>query len=115
MNKIKILVFSDSLGLPRNTPQAVNWEETWVQLLSKIYCVEYCAIGGAKVSDLSRQISYYKIFNPDIVIVQSGIVDCAPRALTEFEKQIIERFAILKSFFHSLNLKVFGALVVPPK
>ncbi len=99
MNKIKILVFSDSLGLPRNVPQTVNWDETWVQLLSSNYDVQYCSIGGATVSDLFRQTAYYKMFNPDLVIVQSGIVDCAPRALTEFEKTILEKNSLLNTIF----------------
>ena len=95
----KIFVFSDSLGLPRNAPEIVKWSETWIQLMKSNYTLEYLSLGGATVDELYRQSSYYKTFESDIVIVQSGIVDCAPRALKESEKRLIKKNRFVDQFF----------------
>ena len=36
---MKILVLTDSLGLPRDIPEEVLYEDTWVSLLSENYTV----------------------------------------------------------------------------
>jgi hypothetical protein len=88
----KILVITDSLGLPRPTPEIVKYNETWVYKLSEVYNVHQISIGGAIIEDLGSQINYAKMFEPDIVILQSGIVDCAPRAMTKNETRILNKF-----------------------
>jgi hypothetical protein len=88
----KVLVFSDSLALPRPTPEVVNYNETWVYKLSQIYNVHQISIGGAIIEELSTQINYAKMFEPDFVILQAGIVDCAPRAMTKFETRFLNKY-----------------------
>ena len=80
---MKLLVVTDSLGLPREKPEKLEYNETWCYLLKNKHEIHQCSIGGAKASQLLGQINYLKLFNPDFVIIQSGIVDCTPRALTE--------------------------------
>ena len=88
--KETILVIGDSLSLPRNFPEEVNSCDIWPQLLQKkgINIVQ-ASLGGGTIKDLFLQSNYYKAYTPSRVIVQSGIVDCAPRALTYFEKNLI--------------------------
>ncbi len=95
---MKILFLTDSLSLPREeNGQVVKYEETYLSILRKEFpemLIVDSAIGGATIWDLFRQIFYYKYFEPDLVIIQCGIVDCAPRAFTEFEKKILNRLGI---------------------
>lgn len=94
--KFKILIFSDSLALPRAVDNAwTHYEETWPFLLkSRLPNVDiaHCGIGSSITSDLIYQFRYWKAHCPDLVIVQAGLVDCVPRALKKSE------LAILKSF-----------------
>ncbi len=91
---MKVLVITDSLGLPRPVPEVVEPEETWVGLLSKKYdVVSYCS-GGSTIKDLYSQIAYFKMYRPEVVFIQSGIVDCAPRAFSQFENEFINKFSL---------------------
>jgi len=87
----KLLVLGDSLTLPRNTPEACAYEQTWPVLLKQFYEVHQVSIGGGTVRDIYRQIEYHIAFKPDYVILQSGIVDCAPRALSAFELEVLNK------------------------
>ncbi len=100
----RVLVFSDSLGLPRPKPELVKHDETWIHLLSGNYDIQQFSIGGAEVSVLATQIEYAKMFEPDVVIVQSGIVDCAPRALTRNENKFLNKYKVTR-FFLKIILK----------
>lgn len=98
----KILIIGDSLCLPRDKPEIVNYNETWPYLLKQSgkYEIFQLALGGGTIVDLYEQISYYTIINPDIVIVQSGIVDCAPRALKRLERDIVSSNKLLSELFN---------------
>ena len=102
--KIKILVLGDSLCLPRNEPEKVNLWQTWPYLLkiNNDFEVIQLGIGGATIKNLYEQSSYYFPSEPDIVIIQVGIVDCAPRALGNLEKEIINSNRLLSYLFHHL-------------
>lgn len=83
---MKIQIFSDSLALPREVPEKVYYEETYPAKLSKDHIVAQYSKGAGTIKDLLDQTFYYKMFCPDAVILQSGIVDCAPRPFTQFEE-----------------------------
>lgn len=83
---MKIQIFSDSLALPREVPEMVYYEETYPAKLSKDHIVAQYSKGAGTIKDLLDQTFYYKMFCPDAVILQSGIVDCAPRPFTQFEE-----------------------------
>jgi hypothetical protein len=84
--KKKILILSDSLALPRKYPEVCNYEDTWPQIIKREgFEIHQVSIGGATSQDLLRQCHYHAAFNPDVVIVQVGIVDCAPRFMTKPE------------------------------
>ena len=94
----KLLIITDSLGLPRQKPEVVAYDETWINELAKYYKVHQVSIGGGLISELYTQIEYIKMFEPDIVIVQAGIVDCAPRAMTKFESIFLNKFWLTRKF-----------------
>ena len=96
--KKTILIITDSVSLPRKTKRGyVKWEDTYYNKLKlefPRYEFIYLAIGGATILDLCNQLNYYDILKPDVVILQCGIVDCCPRAFSQFEKQIIKKFKL---------------------
>lgn len=93
----KILIITDSLGVPRLKPEAVLDDQVWTYRLFNDLKYKYSfylyTVPGLHtnmlVSSLNNQLGAYQ---PDIVILQIGIVDCAPRALREIERKIIARF-----------------------
>lgn len=102
----KILIITDSLGLPRDFPEKCSYENTWPVLLkNEDFMVHQVSIGGATSSDLLKQCKYHKAFNPDIVFVQVGIVDCAPRFMTRKEMNFIAINSIFEKIIFKLMAK----------
>lgn len=97
-----ILTITDSLSLPRhNAPESVSYDRTWPRLLAKTLhtTVVNLAIGGGTIGELYRQTNYYEAIAPGVVIIQSGIVDCVPRALRQSESALINYFRLLRFLF----------------
>ena len=96
---MRILFLTDSLSLPRESEKEnVSYEDTYVSKLRKRFpecTIADSAIGGATIKDLYGQVFYYKSFKPDIVIIQSGIVDCAPRAYRNFGKKVLVKLGLI--------------------
>jgi lysophospholipase L1-like esterase len=95
----KILLLTDSLALPRDVPEQVKLEDTWPYLLKLEfgnYYFHQASKGGGTVNEIIHQLSYLKAFHPDVVIIQQGIVDCAPRALSKFEVDIFNNFRVTR-------------------
>lgn len=108
MNKNRILVLTDSLGLPRETPELVEYEETYFYQLRKEFTgAEFIqsSIGGATINVLSTQAEYLRLLKPNIVILQSGIVDSSPRALTQFELDLVKRIPLISKYIAHLIRK----------
>tara|TARA_B110000093_G_scaffold32773_1_gene33533 strand:+ start:8829 stop:9467 length:639 start_codon:yes stop_codon:yes gene_type:complete len=96
---MKILFLTDSLSLPRenNEFESVTFEQTYLHKLRMSYkddVIIDCAIGGARISELKSQCFYYKFFEPDIVFIQSGIVDCCPRAYSKLTAKVINKLGL---------------------
>lgn len=87
-SKIKILVLSDSLALSRSYPELCVFEKCWPQLFEKSgeYRLHQVSLGGATIDEISFQATYHVLFDPDIVVLQAGIVDAAPRSLSKYER-----------------------------
>lgn len=103
-----ILVLGDSLALPRLTPDFCPYDSTWPELLRKDgHRVIQVSIGGATSHDLNAQAgTYYKLETMpiDLVIIQSGIVDCAPRFAHKFELKIYQSIPLIgKGIISMLN------------
>ena len=92
-NKPKILLVTDSIGAARPEPEVTFWEDTYAYMLSSDYTVYQHSVGGARVNELDDAcLAYLRQFRPDIVILQCGIVDCAPRAYKWIEERIFENY-----------------------
>src|SRR5680860_398442 len=107
---MKVLLLTDSLSLPRAySGGQVRWEDTWVSLLRQALPeVQFIhvGIGAATITELLRLQDYYALSYPNIVILQCGIVDCAPRALGKLEVRIIKKlhlFRLVKPFITLLR------------
>lgn len=99
---MKILCIGDSLGLPR---KGCDYEETWLALLRQHY-PEHTFFGhfaGDRLvnSALNDYNQYFQYYNPDVVILQQGICDCAPRYVDE--SKLMTR--VIRKFFYTLGLK----------
>ncbi|RAW01301.1 SGNH/GDSL hydrolase family protein [Pseudochryseolinea flava] len=92
----KVLILGDSLTLPRFKPESCKHEDTWPVLLQDYFDVHAISIGGGTIKDLHRQLEYHIAYKPDYVIIQSGIVDCAPRALGLLELEVMQQFWVTK-------------------
>lgn len=89
----KLLIISDSVAAARHEPEATFWEDTYAYLLSSKYRVYQHTVGGARVSELDEAcLAYLRQFRPNIVILQCGIVDCAPRAYRWIEERMFEAY-----------------------
>ena len=84
----RILLLTDSLAMPREEPELTLYEDTYPYLLRKKYEVFQFSKGGGLMKEFVEQTFYYNQFRPDIVILQIGIVDCAPRAFSKFEEEV---------------------------
>ncbi len=100
------MILTDSLGLPRDKPEVVSYDDTWPTLLQKNHDIvmHKVAIGGATSTDLFRQVTYHTPFGPDVAVIQVGIVDCVPRFATQLEIQILRTIP----YFGSRLLKLLN-------
>jgi hypothetical protein len=110
MQKPVFLIFTDSVALPRKHKLGkVFWNETYISKIKESYPnfeVINISIGGASIKDLRNQVNYYKALAPQVVILQCGIVDAAPRAFGRIEMDIIKKlrlFRITKPFVSFLR------------
>lgn len=94
-----VLILTDSLAFPRTEPEVVSYEQTWVALLKRYFPqidFVHCGRGGATIDDLFKHSTYYHgTIQPALVLVQAGIVDCAPRALSVIEQQVLQRLPVV--------------------
>lgn len=92
--KKRILIITDSLGMPRNGQVGnIPVVSTWPYLVKKRFPnfdIEFSPGRGMIIRHLYDNAWHFENFNPDFVFVQAGIVDCAPRAFSRYENEIIK-------------------------
>jgi hypothetical protein len=111
----KILILTDSIASPRPVPASEETilEETYPYLLRKrfkdtlFYQLSFGNITTEEI--LSQAIAYLSHWNPDLIIVHSGINDCRPEAFTEKQKEFFLRLTgflsrFTNKFVYSSNL-----------
>ena len=100
---MKVLCMGDSLCLPR---EGCYYEETWYSLLKQAYpSVDMSSFffGGAHVNEIKKEWEgYYQFIKPDMVILQVGICDSAPRYFNE-HKLIWRIVLLICNFTHTTN------------
>lgn len=105
-DNLKILAIGDSLTLPRG--KDVYYEDTWFYKLKQKFSnydffplfkrgittnvlVEWGGGDADTIEEFPYGADCLEHFIPDIVILQLGIVDCAPRLLNNTERVILKR------------------------
>tara|TARA_X000001036_G_C20568816_1_gene761748 strand:- start:67 stop:765 length:699 start_codon:yes stop_codon:yes gene_type:complete len=98
----KVLFLGDSLGLPRPDRSTIDIE-TWPQIVSeklhhkKIkFFFQFTGAAHSGTMIRMRNGGYLAGYDPDILILQIGIVDCANRALREGTREFISRIPIIR-------------------
>ncbi|MFV8346789.1 hypothetical protein [Flavobacterium sp. ZB4P13] len=111
---MRILFLTDSLGLPRDSPELVRFEECWIQIVKSNFPkfhFDQVSLGGATIDVLFNQYDYHKQFEADLIILQCGIVDCAPRAFKKFENALLNSNSLFRFISNKiLNKKVINYL-----
>jgi hypothetical protein len=108
---MKFLIITESAGNPRSFPisEITELEETYPYLIRENFkgsTFWQLSFGNITTEELcSQAMGYLNHWNPDIIIVHSGLNDCRPEAFTEFQKRIILKFSwnvfrILKKFIY---------------
>jgi len=98
-DKLKILILTGSIGNPRSFPltDATSLDKTYPYLIrdqfpDAIYW--QLSFGNITTNELlSQAVGYLHDWNPDIIIIQSGINDCRPEAISSFQKELIKKFS----------------------
>lgn len=103
----RLLIITDSLGAPRTVPELVTYDQTWTSMVKQHaqdlgYDVSPHTINGLDTRALDRLVDEkLHLYDPDLVLFQFGIVDCAPRVFSDREKLI---FRVLH--LHRLAAKI---------
>lgn len=96
---MRVVALADSLALPRSDGgETVRWEETWPSVLQASLRevrpgaeVVNCGQRSRTADSLSGEdfVEHVLLKAPSVVIVQVGIVDCAPRVFSRREKRVL--------------------------
>lgn len=91
----RVLIVADSLALPRD---GVSYENTWPAMLAAAMPDVTCINRGMRLATTERLVAEgdrgtdcLEWFQPDLVILQLGICDCAPRVLRRSTGAIVYR------------------------
>lgn len=107
MKEKRILIIGSSMAMPRNI---IKYEETWIYKLKRSF-PNYEIIdksrrasttnrlvteGGGGKGDIPMGADLLEYYSPDIVIIQIGITDCAPRLLNrnKFSTKFLNRLPL---------------------
>jgi acyl-CoA thioesterase I len=106
MKNNKVLCIGDSTSLPGNSN---SYEDTWYYKLKKEFPeLDFISVlrrslttkilvtegGGDKIDNFPMGADCLEFYNPEIIIIQLGIVDCAPRLINQNNLiwKIVKRF-----------------------
>lgn len=114
----KVLILTDSLGLPRVKPGRIDDEQCWVYRLADQYAGSYrfrvVSVPGMDTNQLVSLVDdYYQAIEADVVIVQVGIVDCYPRAIKKVELSLLLRMpGVVSRLIHRWVKRNYTKLIV---
>jgi|GEM_PF-3249468 len=106
----KVLILTDSVANPRTFPaiENVSLNETYPYLIRNEFSGStfwQLSIGNVETEMLfSQAIGYLSNWEPDFIIIHSGLVDCRPEAFSEFQKVFISKFVPNRFSFLRKNL-----------
>ena len=102
---MKILCVTDSLGLPRN---GVLYESTWYYKLSHYFHnIDFSPkLQRSLTSEDILNADFSDFYNPNIVILQIGICDCAPRLYKRKRLFWIVLERVFRGYFYKIIKKI---------
>ncbi|WP_198034389.1 SGNH/GDSL hydrolase family protein [Dyadobacter tibetensis] len=96
MAENRIVILGDSLAMPR-IMDGIRFEDTYAYHLAKEFEPDFTLYNRAKrANTFAKQAVEWTLnddficYNPKIVIIHLGIVDCAPRLFSELQNKVIE-------------------------
>jgi lysophospholipase L1-like esterase len=99
--RVRIVVLADSLAMPRDEGGArLLWEETWPYRLDELLRrdgldaeVLNCGSRARRADHIhgTEFLEHVAYKRPDVVCLEVGIVDCAPRVFSKREKRLLNR------------------------
>lgn len=116
---MNILFLTDSLGYPRVDGAQTKASDTWTYStrdLLETNDSSYSCFFDMKPMRTSSSLldeirSHILSYEPDVIVLQIGIVDCYPRSLTRFESQVLSRIPILKNVSKYFVKKFYRQLI----
>jgi len=118
---VNILFLTDSLGYPREEPGAARGRDVWPYKVSTMLNKSrvsnnlnlfYDARPGRDTLELVKnRDKHIKAYQPDIIILQVGIVDCYSRALTKLEAMILSRLPLIGKLTKYIVKKYYKRIV----
>jgi hypothetical protein len=121
-NRLLLRVYGDSLGMPRSL-DGIHYTETYAELLTSALRAQGLQVdlynrskGNIALDELKTlAINDHRYFGnwPEIVVIQCGIVDCAPRPVSGRIRRLVGRLpAHLRSkaisFLHSNRARILN-------
>ena len=105
----RVVILGDSLAMPR-PEENVHYEETYAYKLSQFIDGEIICRASRSNTTLkqSGQQSLYDnlaVFEPHVVIIQLGIVDCSPRLFGRKQAFVLSK---LPDFLRSMIINIFS-------
>ncbi len=95
MDKQIGLIITDSMGMPREKVLYKDcWPNTLKNIVTNVNWVELFKRGSLMSRLKLEGPDLLEYYNPTIVLIQLGIVDCAPRKLSYFENKIINNLPL---------------------
>jgi acyl-CoA thioesterase I len=101
LDRHRVVVIGDSLSLPRNAEadgEAISWEHTWPYQLERILLLKAIDVEVINCGSRARTVEtlpdeafceHVILKRPGTLIIQIGIVDCAPRIFSRSDRQIL--------------------------
>lgn len=116
----QILFVTDSLGLPRLKPEPVLASQAWPYLLAAelsregnekfLFCY-HCLHGLTTDGVVDHITDVLGAYNPAMVIIQVGIVDCYPRSLKKSETAVLRRVPGVNKVTHWFVKRYYKKIV----
>lgn len=93
----RVIAAGDSLGLPRLKPAEVSWSQVWPTLLEDhlrergldIRVENHCRRERTLPRFLKEYDDIVTLWEPEAVVIQIGIVDCAPRLFSPLQHALL--------------------------
>lgn len=98
----RLLIITDSLGAPRHEPETVSYEDTWVYGVKKafersgydVFCITHNGLHSSELLSLTQ--TKLTLYGASVAIIQCGVVDSAPRVLTDREIRFFQMIRLQK-------------------